>query len=67
MMYRPKEYAQVFYGGMITCATVRNWIIKNKLPKGHKPIQTPTGQYLIKVENHHKDEVDELISLIESK
>lgn len=60
--YKPNDYAKVIYGGAVTGATVRNWIKNGKIK--HRVEQTPTGQYLIYVDDKPKSEVDTLIGMI---
>lgn len=67
MIYRPAEYAEKVYGGKVSSATIRNWIKANRLPKGHWVETTPTGQYLIHVDEKPKTKVDELFNLMVSR
>ena len=65
--YTPKEYAETFYHGKVTPRTVQNWIKANRLPEGTKVDMTPTGYYLIIVEQQPQNNVDNLVALLESK
>ena len=61
MMLTPKKYADRFYGGAVTCATVRNWIKRNKLPVGHVAEKTLTGHYMIRVNVQTKSEMQSIL------
>lgn len=65
MIYKPDEYAKQVYGGAITGATVRNWIKRGKLPSNACAEKTPTGQWLIKVDEVAKSEAQILVDMIE--
>lgn len=69
MILTPTQYAKQFYGGSITGATVRNWIKGNKLPGDHKAEQTPTGHYIIRIEEQatSKSKAQSLVELMKSK
>lgn len=66
MIFKPSEYAQEFYDGCITSATIRNWCKSRKLPNGHRAEVTPTGQYLIHVDEAPKTKAEELLSMLEA-
>lgn len=67
MILTPSQYAQKFYEGAVTCATIRNWINRGKLPVGHVAEKTPTGHYIIRVNENQKTKAQTLVELMKSK
>ncbi|SHO54365.1 hypothetical protein [Vibrio quintilis] len=60
---KPKQYIDEFYPGSgLTTATIRNWLRKGKIPG----VRTPTGNWLVVIENNQpSSKVEELLSFLE--
>ena len=67
MIFKPTEYAKEVFGNKISPATVRNWIKTDKLPKHHRVEKTPTGQYLIHIDEQPKTKAEELFRMMEKR
>nr|WP_136252912.1 hypothetical protein [Ningiella ruwaisensis] len=62
--YKPNDYAKEIYGGAVSGATIRNWAKSGKLK--HRVELTPTGQYLIFVDEQLTSEADKLLKMIKA-
>ncbi len=59
---KPSEYAEQILGGAVTGKTIRNWIkAKKKLPKVDRVEITPTGGYLLFMEQEAQSNVMALV------
>jgi len=67
MILTPSQYAKRFYGGSVTSATIRNWIKAKKLPAGHAAETTPTGHYIIRIDEQVKSKAQTLVDMMKSK
>lgn len=64
--YTPSEYANEVFNGKVTCRTVRNWIVNGKMPINTEVERTPTGRFLIHVDdNVLESKVSQLFKLLE--
>ena len=50
-IFTPDEYARIVFNRKVTGKTVRNWILKGCMPVNTTVNQTPTGRYLIEVDD----------------
>ena len=50
-IFTPDEYARIVFNQKVTGKTVRNWILKGCMPVNTSVNQTPTGRYLIEVDD----------------
>jgi hypothetical protein len=66
--YTPVEYAETIYGGAVTSKTVRNWIKSGKKLKGVSYVETtPTGHYIIFMEEDAKSNAASLFEMMKAK
>lgn len=63
--YTPADYAEGYWDGTITAATVRKWIRENRqLPEGHTIERTPTGRAMIRIQDKPTSS-DNVMSLVQ--
>lgn len=67
MQLSPKEYSEMFYEGRYHPATIRNWCKAGKLKAGQRFEVTPTGQYLIHIDEQPKTKAEELFRMMEKR
>lgn len=63
--YSPAEYAAEIYHGKVTDKTVRNWIKFGKLPESTTVETTPTGRYILVV-NEGRETTSNVNSLLDA-
>jgi archaellum component FlaF (FlaF/FlaG flagellin family) len=64
----PNEYAQVVWGGTVTSKTVINWINSGKQLKNVSRVEiTPTGRYVLFMEEQQNSNVQNLVEMLKSK
>jgi predicted site-specific integrase-resolvase len=65
--YNPTEYAEQVWNNKVSGKTIRNWINAGRMPANTTVEQTPTGRYLINVEDKPKTEVQNLLEMMQAK
>jgi hypothetical protein len=65
--YKPTEYAAEVWNGKVTDKTIRNWIKAGRMPANTEVETTPTGQYLIHVNDVPKSNSQALLDMMKAK
>ena len=64
----PNQYAREVWGDTITSKTIRNWIKKGRKLKGVSRVETtPTGHYVLFMEEEVKSNVEHLLQQMRAK